>query len=126
MANNPKDEKIQLYRKVTKSVAGTTKDVFYRHFIYSEEKYISGGLWTYARALLSSEAVSSGLSYDKDNVEFTVNRNRKIAKDLKVIYRGDVYDISTIDPFDFRSLEITFTAIKTSDTTKYEGDEFDE
>lgn len=124
MANKRKDEKIQVYLKVTKPDTenlDSTIDLNYRQFIYSEDLYNKGGLYARAQALKSEEAVGLGFSVDKIVVKFTVNRNPKINSNLKVIYRGDVYDISSVDPFDFRSPEISFTAVLTGDTTKYTG-----
>lgn len=119
-----KDEKIQLYRKITKRQSGSTKDFAYRQFIYPESTFISGGLWCSARALKAEEAVSSGFITSNINVQFTINRNSQIKDDLKVIYRGQIYDIDYIDPYDFRSKEMTFAAKQTGDTTNYEGDEY--
>ena len=73
------------------------------------------------------EISNAGLDYDKLTVKFTVNRNPKITTDLKVIFRGEIYDIKSIDELDFRNVDSSFTAIKTSDPTKYTAkDEFDE
>lgn len=126
MLNKRKDEKIQLYRKVTQVPEGSTKEVNYRQFIYSEDKFMEGGLWANARTMTNSEVESGGLQHDKFNVKFTVNRNSKLSTDLKVIYRGEIYDIQTIDDFDFRSIDNAFTAIRNVDTTKYTGDLFDD
>ena len=127
MLNKRKDEKIQLYRKVTQVPEGSTKKVNYRQFIYSEDKFMSGGLYANARTMTNTEVESGGLQHDKFNVKFTVNRNPKLATDLKVIYRGQTYDIQTIDDFDFRSIDNAFTAIRNPDTTEYEdGDLFDD
>lgn len=123
--NKRKDEKIQLYRRVSKRIEGTTKDEYYRSFIYSEDIYERGGLWANARTMTNTEAVNSGLDYDKFNVKFTVNRNSALATDLKVIYRGEIYDISSIDELDFRSVDNSFTAVRTTDTTVYAGDKFE-
>lgn len=122
--NKRKDEKIQLYRKMTEVIEGTTREQNYRQFIYNQDKYEKGGLWANARAMTNTEAVNSGLDYDRFNVKFIINRNSNLATDLKVIYRGEIYDITSIDELDFRGLENTFTAVKTSDTTKYAGDRF--
>lgn len=125
--NHRKDEKIQLYRKVTKTESETsTREYNYRQFIYSQDKFESGGLFANARMLTNTEATSGGLQFDKQNVKFIVNRNDDITTDLKVIYRGKIYDINSIDALDFRSKEMSFTAILTSDTTPYEGDLFNE
>ncbi len=126
MLNKRKDEKIQLYHKVTKVPEDSTREVYYRQFIYSEDVFMGGGLYANARTMTNTEVESGGLQHDKFNVKFTVNRNSKIATDLKVIYRGAIYDIQTIDDFDFRSPENAFTAIRNVDTTPYEGDLFDD
>lgn len=126
MLNSRKDEKIQLYRQVTTVLEGSTKEVKYRQFIYSEDMFNKGGLWANARTMTNTEAINSGLDYDKFNVKFTINNNPKLATDLKVIYRGEIYDISTIDELDFRNVDNTFTAIRTADTSKYVGDLFEE
>lgn len=123
--NTRKDEKIQLYRKVTTREQGSTRDTYYRQFIYSQDKFTSGGLYANARDMKDSEIVSSGLQQQVKTVLFTVNRNPLIKEDLKVIYRGEIYDITPpIDNLDGRTNDIKFTAIRTSDTTKYTGDEF--
>lgn len=125
--NKRKDQKIQLYRKESVQVEGSTKVTNYRRFIYSQDQYMNGGLWANARDMSLSEVVSTGVQQQVDNIKFEVNRNPKIKEDLKVIYRGEVYDIRPpIDNFDGRTKDITFVATKTTDTTKYVGDLFDE
>ena len=125
--NTRKDEKIQLYRKVVRRQGNSTRDYNYRGFIYSRDKFESGGLWANARAMTSSEIVSNGLQQEQTYIKFYVNRNPLIKEDLKVIYRGDIYDITPpIDNFDGRTVEITFMAVKSIDTTKYTGDLFNE
>ena len=123
--NKRKDEKIQLYRTVTKKQENTTKQLKYREFIYSEDKFMSGGLYANARDMSGSEIVSNGLQQEIEYVKFTVNRNPLIKEDLKVIYRGQIYDIKApIDNFDGRTIDITFNAVKSTDTTTYAGDLF--
>ena len=78
-----------------------------------------------AVALSATDAVNSDLKVAKEPVKFTVNRNRKITNECKVIWNGVVYDISYVDGFDFRSRQITFVGIASADTTKYTGDRFD-
>lgn len=124
--NKRKDEKIQLYRRISKRVEGTTVVENYRSFIYPKEVFYLGGLWANVRTMTNTEAVNSGLDYDKFNIKVTVNRNPKLATDLKIIYRNEVYDISTIDELDFRSVDNSFTAVRTADTTVYAGDIFEE
>lgn len=124
--NHRKDEKIQIYEKSVRREEGTTREVTYRQFIYDEDTFDRGGLWANARNLTLTEVTNSSLATDKQNVKFTVNRNDKITTRGKVIYRGEVYDINSIDYLDFRSLEMSLTAVKTDDTTKYSGDLFDE
>lgn len=127
MLNRRKDQKIQIYKSATKEVEGTTKVVRFRKFIYTEDLFEKGGLWANARAMSLTEISNAGLDYDKLTVKFTVNRNPKITTDLKVIFRGEIYDIKSIDELDFRNVDSSFTAIKTSDPTKYTAkDEFDE
>lgn len=123
--NTRKDEKIQLYRRIEKEVEGTTKTSFYRQFIYSQDKFMSGGLFANVRDMKDTEIVSSGLQQQVTNVLFTVNRNPLIKEDLKVIYRGEIYDITPpVDNLDGRTLEIKFTAVKSVDKTNYAGDIF--
>ena len=125
--NTRKDEKIQLYRAAKMQEEGSTRVSIYREFIYSEDKFMSGGLWANARTMTSSEIVSSGLQQEQTYIKFYVNRNPLIKEDLKVIYRGEIYDITPpIDNFDGRTVEITFMAVKSTDTTKYTGDLFNE
>lgn len=124
--NKRKDEKIQFYRRISKRIEGTTREENYRSFIYSKDVYYLGGLWANIRTMTNTEAVNSGLDYDKFNIKVTVNRNPKLATDLKIIYRNEVYDISTIDELDFRSVDNSFTAVRTADTTVYAGDIFEE
>lgn len=127
MLNRRKDQKIQIYKSATKEVEGTTKVVRFRKFIYTEDLFEKGGLWANARAMSLTEISNAGLDYDKLTVKFTVNRNPKITTDLKVIFRGEIYDIKSVDELDFRNVDSSFTAIKTSDPTKYTAkDEFDE
>lgn len=126
MLNKRKDEKIQLYRLKTIVPEGSTREEKYRQFIYNKDTFDKGGLWANARTMTNTEAVNSGLDYDKFNVKFTVNNNPKLTTDLKVIYRGEIYDISTIDELDFRNVDNTFTAVRTTDTTKYVGDLYEE
>lgn len=123
--NTRKDEKIQLYRKITAREQGTTKNIYYRQFIYSQEKFASGGLYANARDMKDSEIVSSGLQQQVKTILFTVNRNPLVKEDLKVIYRGEIYDITPpVDNLDGRTIDIKFTAVRTTDTTKYIGDKF--
>lgn len=123
--NHRKDEKIQLYKKATKRQQGSTKTLDYRQFIYSEDKFMSGGLYANARDMSGTEIVSNGLQQEVEYVKFTVNRNPLIKEDLKVIYRGQIYDIKApIDNFDGRTIDITFNAVKSTDTTTYAGDLF--
>ena len=124
--NHRKDEKIQVYYVEKEFPVGSTREETYRHFIYSREKFESGGIFANARTLTNTELTSGGLNVDVLTVKFTINRNDKIDTKDKIIYRGEVYDISTIDFLDFRSKDITFTAKRTGDTTKYSGDVFDE
>lgn len=125
--NKRKDQRIQLYRKESVQVEGSTKAKYYRRFIYSQDQYMNGGVWANARDMSLTEIVSMGMQQQVDNIKFEVNRNPKIKEDLKVIFRGEVYDIRPpIDNFDGRTRDIAFVATKTTDTTKYVGDLFDE
>lgn len=127
MLNKRKDEKIQVYFVyIADPLEGTTVDRKFRHFIYDRDLFERGGIWANAREMTNTEVVNSGLEIAKVNVKFTVNRRKEITADCKVIYRGKVYDIGTVDNTDFRSNDMTFTAVLTSDTTKYEGDLFDD
>lgn len=126
MLNKNKDEKIQLYRRVSATPEDSTREINSRHFIYDYDTFTKGGLWANARMMSNTEVVNSGLSFDKVNVKFTVNRNPKITTDLKVMYRGKVYDIGTIDELDFRNPEMSFTAVYSPDTVDYDGgDEYE-
>lgn len=122
--NIRKDEKVQVYKTVVQVVG--TREVKYRKYIYSEDIFYSGGLWANARGLLSSEVMSSGLSFEQDYVQFTLNRNKKIDKTCKIIYRNDIYDIESIDPMDFRAIDFKVKARKSVDNTVYSGEIFDE
>ena len=123
--NTRKDQKIQLYRRIEEVPEGSTRSVYYRQFIYSYDKFMSGGLYANARDMKDTEVVSSGLQQQVTNVLFTVNRNPLIKEDLKVIYRGEIYDITPpVDQLDGRTVDIKFTAVKTVDTTKYTGDKY--
>ena len=125
--NKRKDQRIQLYRKESVQVEGSTKVKYYRRFIYSQDQYMNGGVWANARDMSLTEVVSTGMQQQVDNIKFEVNRSPKIKEDLKVIYRGEFYDIRPpIDNFDGRTRDIAFVATKTTDTTKYVGDLFDE
>lgn len=119
-----KDEKIQLYRKITRQQEGSTRDDAYRQFIYPKAVFDKGGIWCRARALKAEEAISNGLVSSNINVQFTINRNGRVKDDLKVIYRGQIYDIDYVDAYDFRSKEMTFAAKQTVDKTNYAGDEY--
>ena len=126
--NKRKDEKIQVYKVVTKTQEGTTKKVLYRQFIYSQAIYQSGGLYANARDMKGTEIVNNGLQQEKTYLKFTLNRNPLIKEDLKIIYRGEVYDITPpIDNFDGRTRDITVMALKSSTTIPtYAGDIFNE
>lgn len=121
-----KDERIQIYYRESETPQGTTRTSNYRHFIYSKTLYNAGGLFMQAAALSATDTVNSDLKVAKEPVKFTVNRNRKITNECKVIWNGVVYDISYVDGFDFRSRQITFVGIASADTTKYTGDRFDD
>lgn len=121
--NHRLDERIQLYRAVVITQQGTTIKTKKRKFIYSYNQYMEGGLYCNARNMKNTEIVSMGLQQQKEYLQFEVNRNPKIKEDLKVIYRGEIYDITPpIDNLDGRTPHITFMAVKTTDTTTYEGD----
>ncbi len=124
MLNKRKDEKIQVYKPVAHDVPDSTIIRKYREFIYDRDTFERGGLWANAREMTNTEVVNSGLEIAKVNVKFTVNRSREITADYKVIYRGKVYDINSVDNTDFRSPDMSFTAVLTSDKTKYAGDIF--
>lgn len=126
MLNKRKDEKIQVYSPYDYEVPDSTVIKKYRKFIYDRELFECGGIYANAREMTNTEVVNSGLEIAKVNVKFTVNRRKEITADCKVIYRGKVYDISTVDNTDFRSPDMSFTAILTSDTTKYAGDMFED
>jgi len=124
--NKRKDEKIQVYKPRIKSSDNpdSTAKQKYREFIYDRDTFERGGIWANTRAMTDTEVVNSGLEIAKVNIKFTVNRNRGITVDHKIIYRGKVYDISSVDNGDFRSPDMSFTAVLTSDKTKYAGDIF--
>lgn len=126
MLNKRKDEKIQVYLAEEHEQPDSTIIKKYRKFIYSQDLFERGGIYANAREMTNTEVVNSGLEIAKVNVKFTVNRRKEITADCKVIYRGKVYDIGTVDNTDFRSPDMTFTAVLTSDTTKYSGDIFEE
>lgn len=120
-----KDERIQVYYRESETPAGTTRRNDYRHYIYSKALYDAGGLYAQTAALSATDSVNSDLKVAKEPVKFTVNRNRKITNECKVVWNGVIYDISYVDGFDFRSKQITFVGIASADTTKYTGDRFD-
>ena len=120
-----KDGRIQVYYKDSRTQTGSTVVKNYRHFIYGVDLYEKGGIYFRATAMKAEDAVNSNISVEKEPVKFTVNRNPKIDQNQKVIFNGQVYDISYIDPYDFRSRQMTFVAVKSSDTTKYAGDMYD-
>lgn len=124
MLNKRKDEKIQVYYAKDIRDEISTVDKYARQFIYGEETFESGGLWANVREMTNTEVVNSGLQIADVNIKFTVNRNRNIDARCKVIYRGKVYDIKSVDNTDFRSREMSFTAVLTSDQTRYEKDLF--
>lgn len=126
MLNKRKDEKIQVYVAEEHEQPDSTIIKKYRKFIYSQDLFERGGIYANAREMTNTEVVNSGLEIAKVNVKFTVNRRKEITADCKVIYRGKVYDIGTVDNTDFRSPDMTFTAVLTSDTTKYGGDLFND
>ena len=66
--NKRKDQKIQLYRKESVQVEGSTKVTNYRRFIYSQDQNMSGGLWANARDMSVSEVVSTGMQQQVDNI----------------------------------------------------------
>lgn len=124
MLNKRKDEKIQVYQSVKRELPNSTVEKDYRKFIYDRDLFERGGIYANAREMTNTEVVNSGLEISKINIKFTVNRRKKITAECKVIYRGQVYDISTVDSTDFRSPDISFTTVLTSDTKKYAGDIF--
>lgn len=126
MLNKRKDEKIQVYLAEEHELPDSTIIKKYRKFIYNQDMFERGGIYANSREMTNTEVVNSGLEIAKVNVKFTVNRRKEITADCKVIYRGKVYDIGTVDNTDFRSPDMTFTAVLTSDTTNYEGDLFND
>ena len=121
-----KDVRVQIYYRETERQAGSTVDTNYRHYVYSEKLYKEGGVYCLPMGLQMTDSFQSGLETDKIPVRFTVNRNYKITNKCKVIFDGEYYDISYIDPYDFRSPQMTFVAVKSTDTAKYAGDRFEE
>ncbi len=120
-----KDGRIQVYYKDSRTQAGSTVVKNYRHFIYSLDLFEKGGIFFRATALQASDAISANVSMEKEPVRFTINRTNKLDQNQKVLFNNQVYDISYIDPYDFRSKQMTFVAVKSSDTTKYAGDIYD-
>lgn len=124
MLNKRKDEKIQVYKAIKRPVLGTTVVGQYREFIYDRDKFEGGGIYANAREMTNTETVNSGLEINQVNVKFTVNRNREITVNHKIIYRGKVYDIKSVDNTDFRSPDMSFTAVLSGDPAKYAGNIF--
>ena len=121
--NERKDELAQVfYTHITRD---GTKETKHRHYIYTLAQKESGGLYVNARGLTSDEKVSNNISININAVQFKFNRNDKITQNCKVVYRGKVYDIDTIDPIDFRSIDMKVRAKETKDTTKYGDDEYE-
>lgn len=120
----PKDEKAQVY--YTKITQDGTKEVKHRHFIYSEAKKNSGGLYVSARDIEKKEKVSISIALNINAKQFTFNMNPKITQNCKVIYRGKVYDLESTDEYDMRSVDMTAVGKETTDTQKYGEDQFDE
>lgn len=120
-----KDEKIQIYCIEEIPVENSTVVKKYRKFIYDQDLYEKGGIYANVREMTNTEIVNNGLEITRVNLKFIVNRRKEITSDCKVIYRGKVYDIGNVDNTDFRSNEISFTAVLTSadgsDPIKYNG-----
>lgn len=121
--NTRKDERAQVYR-VTKSENGTL-EVLHRHFIYPQAKKTEGGLRVNYRGLESKEKVAIGVGFNLRSAQFRFNMNRNITEECKIVYRGVVYDIRTVDPFDGRQREMKVVAVENTDTATYGEDEYD-
>ena len=121
--NERKDELAQVYY-VNTTLDGTL-ETNHRHYIYSQAKKEAGGLYVNARALKSEEKVSNGIGTGINAVQFRFNRNEKITQECKIVYRGSVYDVDSIDPFDFRSVDMKVRGKETVDNTTYGADEYD-
>ena len=113
-----------MYKSVEHETPNSTVIRKYREFIYDRDTFERGGLWANAREMTNTEVVNSGLEIKQINVKFIVNRNRVISADCKVIYRGKIYDIKSVDNTDFRSVDMSFVATYSSDGEKYHGDIF--
>lgn len=122
--NDRKDELAQVYYKSTTQEG--TEDVHHRHFIYSRAKKEAGGLYVNARDLASSEKVNNSVGTNIRATQFIFNRNDKINEMCKIIYRGVVFDVYSVDMFDMRSMNMKVIAKENTDTTVYGDDEYEE
>lgn len=120
MLNDRMDERIQVFEAVQRPVGSGTAMRWHRKFIYNKDLFERGGIYANVRAMTNKEIVNGGLEIKEENIKFIVNRRKEITKDCKVIYRGKVYDISTVDETDFRSNTISFTAISAGEIS-YKG-----
>lgn len=108
-----KDKKIRLlYMKTTRPEGGITPvkhwldcgiafdDVEQWEDLPGGEKLATAPtvpLWAYFRSLSGKEIYTHGLELAGEEVLFTVNWQREIAPDMRVLFRGDMYDIIRVD-----------------------------
>jgi len=115
------------YPRTLKREEGSTIKERVRHFIYSEDIYKSGGLWVSVRDVQASEAISSGLAYEKHNIKIKAAYNSRITGDCYVIFQNKIYNVNgTPDMYNFnKRSEMNLVAVETNDTYSYKGDEYE-
>lgn len=118
--NDRKDELAQVYR-ITQDENG----VYHRHYIYSASQKTNGGLHVNYRSLASKEKTSPDIGFDLVSCQFKFNMNAKIVNECKIVYRGTVYDIKSVDDFDRRQRDMKVIAQETTDTYDFGEDEYD-
>jgi len=102
-----KKEFIRIFREIKDS------DGLIKQYIHPSNQQLRA----YVRSLSSKEQATLGGLQDYLLVEFVINY-RAIKVDMFVEFNGEVFNIDSIDPYDFKKIEVKFIGVKT-DSEEY-------
>ncbi len=96
-----KPEFIRIFKEINDS------DGLIKQYIHPSNQQLRA----HVRALSSKEQATLGGSHDYLLVEFVINY-RDIKHDMFIEFKGDVYNIDSTDPYDFKKVELKILAFK--------------
>jgi hypothetical protein len=97
-----KKEFVRIFREINDS------DGLIKQYIHPENQKIRA----HVRSLSSKEHATLGGLQDYLLVEFVINW-REIKVDMFVEFAGDLFNVYSIDPYDFKKIELKFIGAKT-------------